>query len=53
MNKGKRVTNIFLNLESPRKKKSCIRKLCKVNEEHILFIPRFIINLSRRRIVPL
>ena len=35
MNKGKRVTNIFLNLESPRKKKSCIRKLCKANEEHI------------------
>ena len=35
MNKGKRVTNIFFNLESPRKKKSCIRKLCKANEEHI------------------
>ena len=29
------MTNIFLNLESSRKKESCIRKLCKANEEHI------------------
>ena len=31
---GKRVTNIFFNLESSRKKNSSIRKVCKANEEH-------------------
>ena len=32
---GEKSDKYFLNLESPRKKKICIRKLCKANEEHI------------------
>ena len=32
---GEKSNKYFLNLKSSRKKKSCIRKLCKANEEHI------------------
>ena len=32
---GEKSNKYFLNLESSRKKNSCIRKLCKANEKHI------------------
>ena len=32
---GEKSNKYFLKLESSRKKKSCIRKLCKANEKHI------------------